>query len=69
MADFLFLLGVALCVFSVVAAIIAVLQTRAPRIAAILLVAGILLTGLAAWMQPGIVSVDQIGAAWGRVTG
>ncbi|WP_313135187.1 hypothetical protein [Paracoccus jeotgali] len=67
MSDFLLLLGVALCALSLVAAIVSVLMTRAPRGAAILLVAGILSLALAAWVEPGSVGFDRIPQAMNRV--
>ena len=67
MADILLLLGAALCVLSIPAAIISLLRTEAPRGAAILLVAGVLALALAAWLQPGSVGCAQIGAAWDRL--
>ena len=65
MADILLLLGAALCVLSIPAALISLLRTEAPRAAAILLVGGVLALALAAWVQPGSVGFAQIGAAWG----
>ncbi|WBU54031.1 hypothetical protein [Paracoccus sp. SCSIO 75233] len=69
MADILLLLGVFFCALSVVAAIISVLRTQAPRGAAIMLCAGLIMLAVAAWMAPGAVGVDQLGAAWARVFG
>ncbi len=67
MADILLLLGAALCALSIPAALIALLRTEAPRAAAILLMGGVLALALAAWLQPGSVGFQQIGAAWGRL--
>ncbi len=64
MTDYLLLLGTGLCLLSVLAAIIALLQTRAPRGAAILLTAGILVFVFAAWKEPGSVGPAQLQAAW-----
>ncbi|SDE56756.1 hypothetical protein SAMN05421538_10830 [Paracoccus isoporae] len=69
MADVLLLLGTALCVLSVLSAIISVLRTQAPRPAAILLCLGIAVLVVAAVIEPGSVGFDQIGAAFGRVFG
>lgn len=67
MADILLLLGATLCALSIVAAVVALLQTQAPRAAAILLVGGILALALAAWLQPGSVGFPQLAGAWGRL--
>ena len=67
MTDILLLLGVALFALSLVAAIVAVLRTNAPRGAAVLLVASLLSLAVAAWLQPGSVSIAQIPQAWDRL--
>lgn len=64
MADLLLLLGAGLCVLSVIAAAVSLLQTRPPRAAAILLTAGIGLLALTAWLEPGSVGLPQLQAAW-----
>lgn len=69
MADTLLLLGTALCVLSVFAAVLALLQTRAPRGAAILFIAGIAILALTAWLHPGSVGLPQLQAAWAGVFG
>lgn len=69
MADILLLLGTGICILSVLAALIAVLRTEAPRTAAILLCLGIAVLVVAAVIEPGSVGFGQIGAAFSRVFG
>ncbi len=69
MTDTLLLIGTGLCVLSVIAAVIALLQTRAPRGAAILLVGGILVLAVTAWLYPGSVGLPQLQAAWSGLFG
>lgn len=64
MTDLLLLLGSALCVLSVILAVISVAQTRAPRSAAAALVLGILLMFLGAWLSPDPFRVHDLGAVW-----
>lgn len=67
MTDILLLIGTGLCALSVLVALIELLQTRAPRAAAILLVGGIAVLAYTAWQNPGSVGPQQLGAAWGRI--
>ncbi|MFD1797752.1 hypothetical protein FQV27_10665 [Paracoccus aurantiacus] len=69
MGDILLLLGTALFVLSVIAAIVSVINTRAPRGAAILFCAGLAVLAVCAWLYPGSVGIPQLGAAWGRLFG
>ncbi|WP_134678514.1 hypothetical protein [Paracoccus ravus] len=69
MIDILLLVGVALCALSVLMAIIAVVQTRAPRGAAIALVLGLgaLFAGSLIAERP--LSLETLARYWARVTG
>ncbi|WBU61147.1 hypothetical protein [Paracoccus albus] len=67
MTDIFLLLGSGLCLLSVLAAVVDLLRTQAPRTAAILLVAGLVVLGFAAWREPGSVGAAQLGAAWDRL--
>lgn len=67
MIDLMLLAGSALCVISIVMAIISVAQTRAPRHAAIALILGLVLLFAAAWMQPAALGPQQVMAAWQRL--
>ncbi|MTE01384.1 hypothetical protein GIY56_13925 [Paracoccus sp. YIM 132242] len=69
MSDLLLLGGIALCLISVVVAVVQLLQTRPPRAAAILLVLGIAAIFAAAWLGPQPFGLEQIPQAWARVTG
>lgn len=69
MSDFLLLLGVALCILSVVLAVVQLLQTQAPRAAVICLLAGIVALFAGAAMNPEPFAPGDIPAAFGRVTG
>ena len=68
-SDLLLLGGVALCVISVIAAIIQLLQTQPPRGAAITLVIGIVLLFAGAYYSPDPFKPQSILAAWQRVSG
>lgn len=68
LSDLAVLAGAALAALSVVLAIVALAQTRAPRGGALALVAGILLLGLGAWASTQPVTPAMIGEAWLRIT-
>ncbi|MDO5605036.1 MAG: hypothetical protein Q4G25_07745 [Paracoccus sp. (in: a-proteobacteria)] len=69
-ADLLLLGGIALCALSVIAAIVQLIRTEAPRGAAILLVLGIAaMAGSAALGGTDRLGPAGICAAWDRVTG
>lgn len=67
MIDLLLLLGVALCVISVLMAVVAVARTQAPRGAAVLLVLGIAVLFGASWFGDRALGVTDVGEAWQRV--
>ncbi|MFC3627941.1 hypothetical protein ACFOM8_00620 [Paracoccus angustae] len=69
MSDLLLLGGIALCLISVVVAVVQLLQTRPPRAAAILLVLGIAAILAAAYLGPQPFTLDQIPQAWTRIAG
>ncbi|MEE2860986.1 MAG: hypothetical protein ACU0DH_12485 [Paracoccus sp. (in: a-proteobacteria)] len=69
MSDLLLVLGVLLCVLSVVVAVVQLLQTQPPRAAAICLVAGIVALFAGAALSPEPFALGDIPAAFGRVTG
>lgn len=68
-SDLLLLGGVALCVISVIAAIIQLLQTQPPRGAAITLVVGIVLIFGGAYCSPDPFKPQSFLAAWQRISG
>ncbi|MDO5706598.1 MAG: hypothetical protein Q4G49_16230 [Paracoccus sp. (in: a-proteobacteria)] len=68
MSDYLLLGGVALCILSVVFAVVQLAQTRPPRAAAILLVFGIAALLAAAFLTPDTLTPLDIAGAWARVT-
>lgn len=67
MIELMLLAGTALCAISIVMAVVAVLQTRAPRGAAIALVLGLVLLFATAWMQPEAVTPQNILDVWQRL--
>lgn len=67
MIELLLLGGSALCVISIVMAVIAVVQTRAPRGAAIALMLGIIGLAVAAKNDPAAVTPDNVVATWQRM--
>ncbi|MFV0385741.1 hypothetical protein [Paracoccus sp. (in: a-proteobacteria)] len=69
MSDYLLLGGVALCLISVVAALLQLLQNQAPRGAVITLVVGIVLIFGGAYTAPDPFQPQDILAAWHRVAG
>lgn len=69
LSDLLLLGGVALCAISVIAAIVQVLQSQAPRGAVITLVLGILLIFGGAYTSPEPLQPQSVLSAWHRVVG
>ncbi|MBM3603974.1 MAG: hypothetical protein FJX25_04275 [Alphaproteobacteria bacterium] len=69
MSDLLLLLGVALCLLSVVLAVVQLLRTQPPRAAAICFVAGIAALLAGAWLNPAPFAPGDIPAAFEQVTG
>ncbi|WP_323716612.1 hypothetical protein [Paracoccus aminovorans] len=67
MIDILLLAGVALCVLSVLAAIVSVARTRAPRGAAILLVLGLVLVFAGARLDSRPFGVAALQESWQRL--
>lgn len=68
-SDLLLLGGVALCVISIIAAIIQLLQTDPPRGAVITLILGIVLIFAGAYYAPQPLQPQSILSAWSRVIG
>lgn len=69
MSDLLLLAGVALCLLSLPLAVIQLLRTEAPRAAVLALVGGIVLIFAGAAMNPDPFRVQDVPAAFGRITG
>lgn len=67
MIDILLLAGVALCVLSVLMAVVSVARTRAPRGAAIALVLGLVLAFAGAWLDPRPFGVETLRESWQRL--
>ncbi|AGT07514.1 hypothetical protein [Paracoccus aminophilus] len=67
MIDLMLIAGSALCVLSIVAAIVAVSQTRAPRGAAILLMLGIIVLLIGAKMDAKAMNPANMVGAWKRL--
>ena len=67
MTDILLLAGVALCVLSVLLAIVSVVRTRAPRGAAILLVLGIALAFAGTWLDQRPFGIPALQESWQRL--
>ncbi len=67
MIDILLLAGVALCVLSVLMAVISVARTHAPRGAAIALVLGLALVFAGAWLDPRPFGVATLAESWQRL--
>lgn len=68
MSDYLLLAGVALCLISVVAAVVQLLQTQPPRGAVITLILGIVLIFAGAFTNPDPFKPQDIASAWTRIT-
>ena len=69
MSDILLLGGVALCLLSVLWAVVQLLRTEPPRAAAIMLVLGIALLFLGAYLQPDGFQPGDVMRAWQGLTG
>ncbi|RNF35052.1 hypothetical protein [Paracoccus methylarcula] len=69
LSDYMLLAGVALCVISVIAAIVQLLQTEPPRGAVITLLLGIVMIFAGAYTAPKPFHPQDILSAWTRVTG
>ncbi|SNR52649.1 hypothetical protein EYF88_12150 [Paracoccus sediminis] len=69
MSDLLLLGGVALCLLSVIAAVVQLLRTQPPRAAAILLVLGIAAIFAGVYLADQPFALDQIPQAWDRLVG
>lgn len=67
MSDFLLLGGIALCVLSVIVAVIQLIRVEPPRAAVILLILGIIAMFGGAYLGPQPFTVEEIPAAWARV--
>ncbi|MEF9600796.1 hypothetical protein O4J55_00190 [Paracoccus sp. PXZ] len=67
MIDILLLAGVALCVLSVLLAIVSVARTQAPRGAAILLVLGIVLLLVGGWRDQRPFGLQSLEESWQRL--
>ncbi|MBU2958062.1 hypothetical protein Q4511_10490 [Paracoccus sp. 1_MG-2023] len=63
----LLVIGVALCVASVVLAVVQLLRLQPPRLAVLALVAGILALFAGAQLQPGPFSPSDVATAFGSV--
>ena len=68
MSDYLLLAGVALCVISVVLAVVQLLQSVPPRAAVITLILGIVAIFGGAYLNPEPFQVTDIAQAWDRVS-
>ena len=69
MSDLLLLGGIALCLISVLVAVVQLLRTQPPRAAAILLVLGVAAIFAAAYLAPEPFGLEQIPQAWARLVG
>lgn len=67
MSDLLLLGGIALCLLSVIVAVVQLLRTHPPRAAAIMLVLGVAAIFAAAYLGPQPFSLEQIPQAWARL--
>ncbi|MCT4332865.1 hypothetical protein MU516_08285 [Paracoccus sp. YLB-12] len=67
MSDYLLLAGVALCLISVVVAIVQLVQTRPPRAAVITLIIGIVALFAGAYLNPEPFQANDIVSAWDHV--
>lgn len=67
MIDLLLLLGVALCLVSVLMAVVAVARTQAPRGAAVAMVLGVVVLFAASWLGNRALGVTDVGDAWHRL--
>ncbi len=69
MSDLLLLGGIALCLLSVIVAVVQLLRTQPPRAAAIMLVLGIAALFAGSYLSPEPFRLAQIPQAWARLTG
>ncbi|AUH33433.1 hypothetical protein [Paracoccus tegillarcae] len=69
MSDFLLLGGIALCILSVIYAVIQLMRVQPPRAAVIMLILGIVAMFAGAYLSPQPFTVEEIPAAWSRLTG
>lgn len=69
MSDFLLLGGIALCLLSVIFAVIQLLRLEPPRTAIIMLILGIVAMFAGASLAPEPFTLQEIPAAWARMTG
>lgn len=67
MIDLMLIAGSALCVLSIIMAVVSVAQTRAPRGAAIALMLGIIVLLIGAKMEPASINVQNMVGAWKRL--
>lgn len=67
MIDILLLAGIALMALSLLVAVVALLRTEPPRLAAGMFVLGIVALLFAAWLDPDPFRVQHIAEAWGRL--
>ena len=67
MTDILLLFGTALCVLSLLLAVISLARTEPPRSAAAAFVLGIAAIFLGAWLSPTPFVPTDIGLAWSRL--
>lgn len=67
MIDLMLLGGSALCAISVMMAVVSVLQARAPRGAAIVLMLGFIVLFVAARMDPAAINPQNMAQTWQRL--
>lgn len=68
MSDYLLLGGTALCVISILMALVQLLRMEPPRAAVITLIVGIVMLFAGAYLGPEQFSVGDILSAWSRIT-
>ena len=68
MIDILLLAGIALMALSVPMAVISLMRTEPPRLAAGMFILGIVALLFAAWLDPDPFRLQHIGGAWARLT-
>ncbi|MDB6176053.1 hypothetical protein PAF17_00850 [Paracoccus sp. Z330] len=68
MSDYLLLGGTALCVISVLLAVVQLLRLEPPRAAVITLIVGIVMLFAGAYFGPAQFSPQEILSAWSRIT-
>jgi xanthosine utilization system XapX-like protein len=69
MSDYLLLAGVALCLVSVLLAVIQLLRLEPPRASVILLILGIVGIFASAYLNPEPFRIQDITTAWHNLTG